>query len=135
MNTFTGACKPSTKDFERLVKKKMADTMEESALNNCFAPWTSPQVCYKTTHTYTLNKAQAPSGRTHSNIIISSHLHQTKAKVKTITEAPAPKNVAEFHSFLGLINYYGKFLPNLSPTLVPINYCNNTPNGTGVTLK
>ena len=34
MNTFTDACKPGTKDFEQLVKKKMADALEESALDN-----------------------------------------------------------------------------------------------------
>jgi len=35
VNTFTGAYKPGTKDFERLVKKKkMADALVESAQYN-----------------------------------------------------------------------------------------------------
>ena len=62
----------------------------------------------------------APSVEYLGHIINAAGLHPTKAKVKAITEAPAPKNVAELRSFLGLINYYGKFLPNLSSTLAPI---------------
>ena len=41
------------------------------------------------------------------HVIDSTGLHFTKAKVKAITKAPAPRNVAELHLFLGLINYYG----------------------------
>lgn len=39
----------------------------------------------------------------------------------TITQAPAPKNVAELRSFLGLLNYYGSFISNLSTLLHPLN--------------
>ena len=35
--------------------------------------------------------------------------------------APSPKNVAELRSFLGLLNYYGRFIPNLSSLLHPLN--------------
>ena len=55
-----------------------------------------------------------------NHVIDSTGLHPTKAKVKAITEAPAPRSVAELGLFLGLINYYGKFLLNLSSTLVPL---------------
>ena len=40
-------------------------------------------------------------------------------KVKAIKEAPAPTNVTQLHSFLGLINYY-KFLPNLAANITPL---------------
>jgi len=40
--------------------------------------------------------------------------------VRAIKEAPSPKNVAELRSFLGLVNYYGKFLPELSTVLAPL---------------
>ena len=38
-------------------------------------------------------------------------LHPLKEKVSAITEAPAPKNVAELKAYLGLLTY-SKFLPN-----------------------
>jgi len=40
-------------------------------------------------------------------------------KVKAIQDAPAPRNVSQLKSFLGSLNYYSKFLPNLSSTLAP----------------
>ena len=42
-------------------------------------------------------------------------------KVEAITNAPPPKNVQELRSFLGLLNYYGKFVRNLSSILHPLN--------------
>ena len=47
-------------------------------------------------------------------------LHPTDEKVRAIKEAPEPSNRAQLRSFLGLINYYGKFLPNISSTLFPL---------------
>ena len=32
------------------------------------------------------------------------------SKLQAIVQAPAPKNVQELRSFLGLLNYYGKFM-------------------------
>ena len=43
--------------------------------------------------------------------------HPVAAKVNAINDAPVPTNVTELKSFLGMINFYGKFLPNLSSTL------------------
>ena len=48
-------------------------------------------------------------------------LHTTTEKLEVITKAPAPKNVRELRSFLGLLNYYGKFLPNIATLLHPLN--------------
>ena len=52
--------------------------------------------------------------------ISADGLHTSKAKVEAILKAPAPKNVGELRSFLGLVNYYGKFLPDLATTLSPL---------------
>ncbi|XP_034549867.1 uncharacterized protein K02A2.6-like [Notolabrus celidotus] len=41
-------------------------------------------------------------------------------KVRAIKEAPSPKSVTELRSFLGMVNYYGKFLPDLSQVLSPL---------------
>ena len=35
--------------------------------------------------------------------------------------APEPKRVAELRSFLGLVNYYGNFLPNLALAAVRLH--------------
>ena len=48
-------------------------------------------------------------------------LHPVQKKVKAIAEAPAPTNVTELKSYLGLLNYYGRFLPNLSTLLAPLH--------------
>ena len=47
--------------------------------------------------------------------------HPVEAKVKSIKEAPAPKNTTELKSFLGMLNFYGKFIPNLSSILEPLH--------------
>ncbi|XP_024921034.1 uncharacterized protein K02A2.6-like [Cynoglossus semilaevis] len=41
-------------------------------------------------------------------------------KVRAVKEAPSPKNVTELRSFLGMVNYYGKFLQDLSKVLAPL---------------
>lgn len=48
-------------------------------------------------------------------------IYPTTDKLTAILEAPAPKNVQELHSCLGLINYYGKFIPNAATLLAPLN--------------
>ena len=40
-------------------------------------------------------------------------IHATDAKLKAIIDTPSPKNIAELRSFLGLLNYYGRFIANL----------------------
>ena len=39
-------------------------------------------------------------------------IHPLQEKLTAILQAPAPKSVQELRSFLRLINYYGKFIPN-----------------------
>jgi len=46
--------------------------------------------------------------------------HPTEDKIKAIREARTPATVTELRAFLGIINYYGKFLPNLSTQLAPL---------------
>ncbi|XP_005090660.1 uncharacterized protein K02A2.6-like [Aplysia californica] len=48
-------------------------------------------------------------------------LHPQEDKIKAMQEALRPENVKELRSFLGGVQYYGKFLPNLSATLKPQN--------------
>ena len=46
--------------------------------------------------------------------------NQRKKRVSAITHARRPNNVFELRSFLGVINFYSKFLPNLSSVLSPL---------------
>lgn len=36
-------------------------------------------------------------------------------------EAPSPQNVSQLRSFLGLLTYYAKFVPNLANMLKPLH--------------
>ena len=52
---------------------------------------------------------------------ISAHgLQPTDFKVQAIKNAPAPTDVSQLKSYVGLVNYYCKFLPNLPNTLAPL---------------
>ena len=51
---------------------------------------------------------------------------------EAIKDVPKPRNVSEFKSYLRLLSYYTKFLPNLSTILAPcINFFRHPPNGSG----
>ena len=52
--------------------------------------------------------------------INSEGLHPTQDKIKAIRNAPKPQIVTELKSFLGLLSYYSRFLPNVSSTLSPL---------------
>ena len=47
--------------------------------------------------------------------------HPTDEKIAAIKGAPSLKNVAELRSYLGLLNYYGNFIPSLSTLLQPLH--------------
>jgi len=48
-------------------------------------------------------------------------IHPTKSKVEAIQNAPRPTTVTELQSFLGCVNYYRKFIPNMSTLCSPLN--------------
>ena len=48
-------------------------------------------------------------------------LHKTKAKIEAVQKAPHPQDVSSLRGFLGLVNYYHRFLPNLASVLHPLN--------------
>ncbi|XP_028660385.2 uncharacterized protein K02A2.6-like [Erpetoichthys calabaricus] len=55
------------------------------------------------------------------HVIDSEGLHTAPSKVKAIVDAPAPSNVSQLRSFLGLVNYYGRFIPQLATLLKPLH--------------
>ena len=52
--------------------------------------------------------------------IDSNGLHKTQAKIEAITCAPKPGILTQLRAFLGLVNYYSKFMPNLASVLHPL---------------
>ena len=53
--------------------------------------------------------------------ITAEGIQPTSDKIRAVQDAPTPKNTSELKSFLGLVNFYGKFLPHLSTVLSPLN--------------
>ncbi|RUS82334.1 hypothetical protein EGW08_009887 [Elysia chlorotica] len=56
-------------------------------------------------------------------------LHKTEDKVKAIQDAPVPSKKSQLRSFLGLVNYYHKWLKNVAQIAKPLYNLlqNNTP--------
>lgn len=48
-------------------------------------------------------------------------IHPTKEGVESLKNLPRPTNVKQLRSFLGSINFYSKFIPNLQSTCAPLN--------------
>ena len=48
-------------------------------------------------------------------------IHTTQSKLEAIVKVPEPKNLQELHSFLGLLNYYSKYISNLLTIVHPLN--------------
>ena len=54
------------------------------------------------------------------HVICAECLQTDGAKVRAIVDAPERQNVGELRSFLGMVTYYGRFLPDLATTLAPL---------------
>ena len=55
------------------------------------------------------------------HILNSQGMQPTPNKIEAIINAPNPRNVHELRSFLGLMNYYNKFIPHLASILHPLH--------------
>lgn len=55
------------------------------------------------------------------HVIDAKGLHTAPSKITAIVDAPPPQNVSQLKSFLGLLNYYGRFIPNLASLLKPLH--------------
>jgi len=56
------------------------------------------------------------------HIITDRGLLPDQTKISTINELMVPTNLAELQRFLGMVNYLGKFIPNLSEIITPLRY-------------
>ena len=52
-------------------------------------------------------------------VIDAEGLHPLPDKVQAVQQAPTPRSVTELKSYLGLLTYYGKFLPNFGNPFGP----------------
>lgn len=55
-----------------------------------------------------------PSVEYLGHAIDAEGLHTAPSKITAIVDAPPPQNISQLRSFLGLLNYYGRFIPNLA---------------------
>ena len=54
-----------------------------------------------------------------SYVVDAQGLHPDPDKVRAISDAPRPRSVSELKSYLGLLAYYSKVLPDLATLLPP----------------
>ena len=54
------------------------------------------------------------------HVISAEGLYTEGSKVQALVSAPEPQNVGQLRAFIGMVNYYGKFLPDLATVLSPL---------------
>ena len=52
--------------------------------------------------------------------IDTTGIHPTDKKLQAIQAAPVPTDASQLRAFIGLMNYYGKFMPHISTHLAPL---------------
>ena len=57
----------------------------------------------------------------HLGLIVSKEgLKVNQKNIEAIQNATAPKNIKELQSFIGGINYYSKFIPDMASICMPM---------------
>ena len=62
-----------------------------------------------------------PSIQYLGHVISAEGIKPSQEKVCALLEAPSPTNTQQLRSFLGAVNYYRRFISNLSTILAPLN--------------
>lgn len=53
-------------------------------------------------------------------VIDKNGLSKTKERISSVLQAPVPKDIHEVRAFIGLINYYSRFIPNFATKMKPL---------------
>ncbi|GBN33744.1 Transposon Ty3-G Gag-Pol polyprotein [Araneus ventricosus] len=73
----------------------------------------------------TINESKCEFGKPQVNFLVhtinSEGILPMSAKVKVIQEFPKPETVSQLRSFLGMINFYHRFIPKINEILAPLN--------------
>ncbi|VDL82659.1 unnamed protein product [Nippostrongylus brasiliensis] len=56
-----------------------------------------------------------------SHVVDAQGVRPSPKKIQAMVNMPEPKNLKEVESFIGMVQYYGKFIPNLSTIAAPLN--------------
>ena len=56
-----------------------------------------------------------------SHVVSAAGVHPDPEKIQVVQEFPSPRTVKQVRSFLGLCNYYGKFVHNFTRIAEPLN--------------
>ena len=62
-----------------------------------------------------------PSVEYFAFVVDRDGIHPSPRKVQAIEEVPVPENPTELKSFLGLVNYYHRFVPDMATLANPLN--------------
>ena len=54
------------------------------------------------------------------HVVSNEGIQPTQDKISAIQDTPAPTDLHQLKSFLGLLNFYARFLPSLSTVLAPL---------------
>jgi len=54
------------------------------------------------------------------HMIDAKGIHPMEDKVRAIHEAPIPQNITQLRAFVGLLNYYSKFIPQVATHVAPL---------------
>ena len=57
----------------------------------------------------------------YGHIVDKDGVHPDSTKLEAVRDVSAPKNVSQLRAFLGMMNHYRRFLPDLSTVLHPLN--------------
>ena len=49
-------------------------------------------------------------------------IHPTQEKIEAILNAKTPESVSELRTFIGIVTYYCRFIPNMSTRFAPLYY-------------